>query len=473
MKLALLALALLVTFSQANGQSARQIAQKVFPSVVVLVLETTDGRSESLGSGFFVRPDVVATNLHVIKNSVRGYAKIVGQEARYEIAGVVAEDQERDLVLLKIATVAAAPLPLGDTANVAVGDDIYVVGSPRGFEGTFSQGIVSGIRHVGSTRLFQITAPISKGSSGGPVLDRQGRVIGVAFAFIEQGQNLNFAVPSSYVIPLLANVRAAIPLARRSTIDEAHGQRHEPVERGATNKMVLVPAGPFWMGDDNESPDTRPRRAVYLRAFYIDKYEVVNDEFAAFIDARGYSRHELWHQDGWQWITTENAAAPRYWSDQRWNVVRRPVVGVSWYEADAYCRFVGKRLPTEAEWEKAARGPDGRLYPWGQSFDSSRANVRGNEPTAVGSHPLGVSPYGVHDMSGNVWEWVNDWYASSYYQTGPSRNPLGPATGDLKVRRGGSWLSFGSDASTLARSYGPPNGRTNSVGFRCASDAAR
>jgi S1-C subfamily serine protease/Tfp pilus assembly protein PilF len=195
-----------------RAQAAREVAQRASPSVVVIVAEDANGRRVALATGFFVREGVVATNLHVIQGAAKGYVRLVGAETKYDVAGVVAADRVRDLVLLAVPTARASPLPLADSHRVAIGDEVYVVGNPEGLEGTISQGIVSGIRQFERKTLIQITAPISPGSSGGPVLDGRAEVIGVAVASLKQGQNLNFAVPASYLISLLAESHAASPL---------------------------------------------------------------------------------------------------------------------------------------------------------------------------------------------------------------------------------------------------------------------
>jgi len=203
--------------SLAQAETAKEIAQETFPSVVLLVMEDKNGQPVSLGSGFFVKIDIVATNLHVIKDAARGYAKIVGQKPKYEIAGIIGIDTQRDLVLLKITDVKASPLSFGAINHLAVGDEIYAIGNPQGLEGTFSQGIVSGIRTIDSDTLLQITAPISPGSSGGPVLNAQGKVIGIAVATFSSGQNLNFAIPASYLSVLMSEIKPIVPLSAHAT----------------------------------------------------------------------------------------------------------------------------------------------------------------------------------------------------------------------------------------------------------------
>lgn len=203
----------LIFFSLAQAQTAQQIALKTFPSTVLLVMEDAYGQPISLASGFFVREGIIATNLHAIEKASRGYAKIVREKAKYDIAGLVGIDEKRDLVLLSIPVSKAPPLIIGDSHKVAIGDEIYVIGNPLGLEGTFSKGIISGIRKIDSDIIFQITAPISPGSSGGPVLDSQGKVIGVAVATFVGGQNLNFSIPSSYLESMLKDVKSIKPLS--------------------------------------------------------------------------------------------------------------------------------------------------------------------------------------------------------------------------------------------------------------------
>lgn len=196
-----------------QSPTAREIAQNSFRSAVLLVMEDTNRQPVPLGSGFFVSAGVVATNFHVIEGTAGGYAKLIGQNTKYEIAGTVGVDSARDLALLSIPGAKAPALLLGDSKEVAVGDEAYVVGNPRGLEGTFSQGIISGIRQVGSESLLQITAPISPGSSGGPVLNSSGKAIGVAALTFREGQNLNFAIPISYVQSLMSSLHPVTPLA--------------------------------------------------------------------------------------------------------------------------------------------------------------------------------------------------------------------------------------------------------------------
>jgi len=210
---------LLLGTTVVEAQTAQEIAKRAFGSTVLLIMEDTNGQPLSLGSGCFVRDGEVVSNLHVIEGAAQGYAKIIGQSGNYDIEGITAVDPERDLVVLKISGAHAPALALGDSESVQVGETVYAVGNPQGLEGTFSQGIVSGIREVGNDKLLQITAPISPGSSGGPVLSGTGEVIGVSVATFRGGQNLNFAIPSIYLKQLLTKSGPAKPLEQMNSVN--------------------------------------------------------------------------------------------------------------------------------------------------------------------------------------------------------------------------------------------------------------
>jgi formylglycine-generating enzyme required for sulfatase activity len=287
----------------------------------------------------------------------------------------------------------------------------------------------------------------------------------------------------------------------------------EPVTRVREKdgmEMIYIPAGEFTMGSSffetvkfssNKLflfPDQRPKHEVYLDGYWIDKTEVTVGMFKRFVEETGYKTSaELkgggkpW-RDGpkefeWPVVKGIDWLHPRDVDTEAEN--NHPVVQVSWEDAMAYAKWTGVTLPTEAQWEKAARGPDSRKFPWGNEFNGTYLNYgdfmcpvkrwRDTEfndgyafTAPVGNYPDGASPYGVLDMSGNVWEWVFDWYDEDYYENSPYRNPQGPESGSVRSMRGGSWYD-GSPTdwvSCVIRHQNPPDDRYEDVGFRCASN---
>jgi hypothetical protein len=233
-------LAVLISISCASfAQSARDIARVAFKSVVLLEMNDSNGQPLSLGSGFFVSAGVIATNAHVIEGASGGTARLVGDSRTMQISGTVAVDRHADLALLKVDS-PAPPLALGPNANPTVGDDVYVVGNPLGLEGTFSVGIISGVRRVEADSILQMTAPISPGSSGGPVMNNSGAVIGISVATFRDGQNLNLAVPVSYLSKLMAApLKGIAPLGDRGNVSQSRGSMLEGVGT-KTEKGVVI-----------------------------------------------------------------------------------------------------------------------------------------------------------------------------------------------------------------------------------------
>jgi len=237
--------------------------------------------------------------------------------------------------------------------------------------------------------------------------------------------------------------------------------------------LLYVPAGKFTMGSDDGQSNERPAHTVYLDAFWIDQTEVTNLMFADFLSEQG---NQI--EGDVEWFDAEEGGVRIHLKGNSWEVdpeyENYPVVAVSWYGANAYCAWVERRLPTEAEWEKAARGTDGRNYPWGNDMpNSSLSNYKQQVggPTEVGTYPKGASPYGALDMAGNVFEWVNDWYDITYYENSPASNPLGPSDGRARVARGGSWLVPSYAVSAAGRLSANPDLTLEGLGFRCAMDA--
>lgn len=236
--------------------------------------------------------------------------------------------------------------------------------------------------------------------------------------------------------------------------------------------MLYIPAGEFEMGSKDGEVDEKPVHTVNLNAFWIDKTEVTNAMFAVFLNEMGNQSES---RSTWLVPSSKNPLDED--ADGKWNpksgYEQHPVVEVSWYGAQAFCEWAGGRLPTEAEWEKAARGTDGRTYPWGEVLDCDKAHYSScwGEIIPVGSLADGDSPYGAADMAGNVWEWVADWYVYDYYSTLSLDNPLGPSSGLLRVRRGGSRFNKSWNIRAANRDGYDPSKVDVYLGFRCAMDA--
>jgi formylglycine-generating enzyme required for sulfatase activity len=233
--------------------------------------------------------------------------------------------------------------------------------------------------------------------------------------------------------------------------------------------LIYIPAGEFLMGSKQGAPgastDQYPQRAVYLDAYWIDQHEVTNAQYAKCVAARKCQLP----------LITKSMNGSSYYGTAEF--ANYPLVYVLWNDARTYCAWAGRRLPTEAEWEKAARGTDGRLYPWGNQRPNCRLanygygvdNYCEGAPTQVGKYsPDGDSPYSVWDMAGNAFEWVADWYQSDYYSISPTRNPVGPYSGQSRVLRGDSWGYSPGDLLVASRSYYFPTETYYIIGFRCA-----
>lgn len=226
-------------------------------------------------------------------------------------------------------------------------------------------------------------------------------------------------------------------------------------------EMVQIPEGPFTMGSKDGDPDEAPEHQVYLSTYYMDKKEVTQAEYERFVK-----------------MTKRGKPFIPVFEDDQAKILKPelPAMGMSWADAEAYCKWAGKRLPTEAEWEKAGRGEGKRRYPWGDDFSSGHANVDGDEDgfkylSPPGSFESGRSLYGLYDMTGNVAEWVADTYSEQYYQKTPYRDPLGPEDGQHKVIRGGSWRETHHNAR-LSKRFQAKMWRTDTtIGIRCAKDA--
>ncbi|MEW6029332.1 MAG: SUMF1/EgtB/PvdO family nonheme iron enzyme [Chloroflexota bacterium] len=348
-------------------------------------------------------------------------------------------------------------------------------------------------------------------------------VAGLALADIPQDRRLPSTVKT--LVPKMEELLVANPprigVRARFNIGLALGSLGDP--RFTLNEPALcpVPAGIFRIGTSEEEAellkaqnmtvyeDEQPSHPVFVSEFSIGKYPVTNFEYAAFYDAKGYENPDYWSEDGWNWRTgkwtpnllfiedenlrknyeewlagrpVELRDRPFFWDDSQWNAPNLPVVGVSWFEAEAYCKWLnhvtGKpyRLPTEAEWEKAARGPKNFLWSWGNEWNGTLCNnadketeEKLNRTSPVGMYPDGAGEYGTLDMMGNVWEWCADWYDDELYQKrkeGETKDPLGPNSGSVRVLRGGSWYSIRNGCRCSVRYRYLPVNFSNDVGFR-------
>ena len=285
-----------------------------------------------------------------------------------------------------------------------------------------------------------------------------------------------------------ANVYAFTPTKTVITPTNALEIKAPSISEKDGMKMVVVPAGQFTMGPteaqiqaavtyclfstnnlqsacQNKFDIETPDHIVYLDTFWIDQTDVTNAMFARCVKAKSCLPPHA----------TKSYVRPDYYGNSQYEDY--PVVYVDWNQADAYCKWAGRRLPTEAEWEKAARGTDGRIFPWGELFDKGKGNFYQSigDTSKVGDYPAGVSPYGALDMAGNVWQWVADWYDETYYRFTPDRNPTGPTSGLYRVIRGGAW-DFGDYTIEYIHSFdrkkSDPDTTNYDFGFRCAMGAA-
>ena len=267
--------------------------------------------------------------------------------------------------------------------------------------------------------------------------------------FLSRDSAIMIKPQSKFSLPLTKKYPISYPLAANENI-----KIREDIPTN-TGSMVLIPGGEFIMGSNERWDDEAPEYIESVEKFYIDAYEVTNAEYEKFT-------YDTKREVPYHW---SNGKVPK-------NKKNHPVIYVNWYDAEEYCKWEGKRLPTEQEWEKAARGESGNIYPWGNTWTIDKSNhpykgSTGTEP--VGSYPNGTSPYGLYDMSGNVWEWVD-----SFYLPHPGNNiNRGEYGKDKRVLKGGSWfdcLSYGCglSAPTFNRSFFTPEVRNNSFGFRCA-----
>lgn len=439
---------------------------------VVKITAQADGKTK-VGTGFIVKLDseivYIMTAAHVISGDSQPKVQFFSRQevpVRAQVKHAEGGDDETGMALLTVRGMENVPtglaaLPLATATRVSDGDDIMVVGHPRG-AGDWA--IIKGSIASRQGRYLTVDANIDEGNSGGPII-HSGQVVGLIGGAQRYGKGVTIVTVREYLVGhrVLPEEGASQSVAKTPPAQPPKPKAAREITGKDGAPMVLVPAGEFMMGDDNSGGDIeRPAHPVYLDAFYIDQYEVTTARYTKF-------------------FKETNRSEPKDWSaDMAKQHGNKPVFGVDWHDATAYCAWAGRRLPTEAEWEKAARGTDQRIYPWGTAAPTrtltnfigfkERGVLRYGELTDVGSFEQGKSPYGAHDMAGNLKEWTADWYDPHYYSKSPSRNPKGPASGGGRVFRGGSYLVAPDSVRSVDRGWDFQTARYDFLGFRCAQD---
>jgi formylglycine-generating enzyme required for sulfatase activity len=466
------------------GQPAKAEDLQALKAGVVKITTKTG----QVGSGFIVRvePEMVyiITAAHVIAGdlqpTVEFFSKDLvsggqGPAKGSVLPGAQVNDDLRGLAVVLVRGKEQRPSDVSgvifesSTQLVSGGERALVIGHPGG-GGDWA--VVK--RDISNRIIHDITLDpaVAPRFSGGPILVNN-KVVGMVMSNMgEFGLGITHKNLLNYLDGIGIEPRSAIDSVNGGFGSDGDAKPAPPPTALPKTKtgndeapMVLVPAGPFTMGSPEGvgEPDEHPQHIVHLDNFYIDQYEVTVERYRRF-------------------MKVTNREAPEYWEHvELRRDAKKPVVAIDWQDAHDYCEWAGKRLPTEAEWEKASRGTDKRTYPWGESApnsgmanfgESSREEkVYEHQLKEVGSYERGKSPYEVYDMAGNVWEWVQDWYGENYYQISPRENPPGPPISEFKVLRGGSWDFIPKVLRTAYRFRFDPTGRLASFGFRCAQNA--
>jgi len=468
-----------------DGLWAEDIAR--LQSGVVKITAKPPQGTQNVGTGFIVRLETnaayIVTVAHVVAGDTHPRVEFFTKRnmpVTAEVLGLEGDDEVRGLALVVVRGMENLPkgittLSLASTARLSGGEDILVIGFPRN-AGPWA--LIKGNISSRQGRDIYFSPSVDSGHSGGPVF-HSGKVVAVVGAGSQSvGRGVTARSVQDYIegygiaaqesTGSPSSSMASAPSPPPSAATAKPESQPMTQARKITGKdgapMVLIPAGEFWMGspDGEGDKDEDPRHQVMLDAFYMDKFEVTVSKYAEFM--RVTSRSE-----------------PKYWDQVNSSKHRNlPLIGVDWHDADAYCRWAGKRLPTEAEWEKAARGTDGRTYPWGNEQPTARlanfgkswdtTNVYDERLASVDSYDAGKSLYGLHHMAGNVWEWTADWYDENYYSKSTARNPQGPSSGEYRVVRGGSWYDAPDNVRSANRYWYIPSPRFDLIGFRCAQD---
>jgi formylglycine-generating enzyme required for sulfatase activity len=465
---------------------------------VVKITAKPPSGTANTGTGFIVRMDKDATYIvtaaHVVAGDQHPRVEFFTKRnvpVAAEVLGLEGDDEVRGLALLVVRGQENIPnglmtLSLATTARYSGGEDIIVIGFPRS-AGPWA--VIKGNVSSRQGRDIYFSPAMDSGHSGGPII-QNGKTIGLVGGtgqlvgrgitskslrdFVE-GFGITFheesasktvdtqpehALSKRDVPPIASPTTPKRPSVAASKQEPLAIVGRAEMKAHDLTPMVLVPAGGFLMGSENGDQEIRPIHVVHIDDYYIDKFEVTVGQYERFLGATARK-------------------PPRHWEQIDLNHHRdRPVVGVDWEDAQAYCAWTGKRLPSEAEWEKAAKGSDGRIYPWGnESLTTKKAKFgqccewKGYELlNDVSSNEEGKSPYGVYNLAGNVREWTLDWYDGEYYSKSPSSNPRGPEAGGERVIRGGSWANSNKYLQTTNRDREQPSLRSSTIGFRCVRE---
>jgi formylglycine-generating enzyme required for sulfatase activity len=488
---------LILVFTQAGSLHAEDIA-RLQSGVVKITAKPPEG-TPKIGTGFIVRLEgtavYIVTAAHVVAGDPHPQVEFFTKRnvpVPAEVSpGAEGGDEIRGLALLMVKGKENIPsslgaLPLASNVRLSGGEDIILIGFPRGV-GPWA--VIKGNISSRQGRDIYFYPTVGEGNSGGPII-QNGKVVGLVGAggqLIGQGVTARsiedyiegFGITAQETAPEKAaeappestapsKPEKPPPTAKPSPTPIAPPEREPAVAVSKaeirardTVPLVLIPAGEFLMGSGNGDQEEKPMHSVYVDTFYMDKFEVTIAQYEKFLRSSGRK-------------------GPRYWEEVNLDEYRdRPVIGVNWEDAHGYCEWAGKHLPTEAQWEKAARGTDGRIYPWGNGPPAAKHGNFGQccewkgykSLAAVNLHEEGKSPYGVHNMVGNVREWTRDWYGAEYYAMSPRSNPLGPESGTERVIRGGSWANSGEYLQATNRDRERPDLASATIGIRCVQEA--
>jgi formylglycine-generating enzyme required for sulfatase activity len=483
---------------------------------VVRITATPSGEPQKVGTGFIVRLErdviYIVTAAHVVSGDAQPKVQFFTQpdvSAQAIVKHSEGGDEVTGLALLVVRGKDNLPsgltaLTLTSAPRMSGNDEIILIGHPRG-AGDWA--ILRGSIASRQGRYVIVDANIDEGNSGGPII-QNGEVVGIVGGVTRYGRGVTSGSVREYLEGHgISSQEVPAPVAKVQPTPSIPITPEKPVTAPGPEiigkdgaPMVLIPAGEFWMGSTDQDvknaatllcepehelvlsseisrckawlrlENEKPLHRVYLDSYYVDRFEVTVFRYAEFIRLSGRNAPDGWNKmrDGKQ----DNF----------------PVVGVNWQDAEAYCSWAGKRLPTEAEWEKAGRGTDRRTFPWGNEKPTAElANLPKKtghpmlstlsklELVPVESYDGGRSPYGLFHMAGNAGEWVADWYHENYYSKSPTRNPKGPLTGESRVIRGPGKehviSPISSDLRTANRTYDAPTSGRDNYGFRCAQDA--